>query len=82
MQLPIAIVKILAAFTETPNAPDFEGKTPMHEAIEKGHTEIVKILAPFLSEKPNVPDAEGQTFLYLAAIHGHSEISKILRDVQ
>ena len=62
-----------------PNAPDEAGKSPIYDAIRNGATEIVKILAPFLSEKPNVPDAKGKSLLHLAA--GHSEISKILKDL-
>ena len=51
--------------------------TPIHEATEKGHTEIVKCLAP-LTENPNAPDQEGKTPIYLAAQFGHTEIVKFL----
>ena len=40
------IVKILAPLTDKPNAPDENGRTPIHWAAYYGHTEIVKILAP------------------------------------
>ena len=34
--------------------------TPIHEAAQNGHTEIVKILAP-MTDNPNAPDKDGQT---------------------
>ena len=56
----IEIVKILAPLADNPNAPDKYGHTPLHwghtsndgdtpilRAAFYGHTEIVKILAPF-----------------------------------
>ena len=71
------IVKLLAPLTDTPNAPDENGKTPIWCAALKGHTEIVKILAP-LTDNPNAPDGYGQTPIWIAAWKGHTEIVKIL----
>ena len=41
----IEIVKILASLTGNPNAPNYFGITPIHCAVNNGHTEIVKYLA-------------------------------------
>ena len=65
----MAIIKILAPLTYNPNAPDEEGKVPIHETAWNGHTEIVKILAP---------NEYGNTPIHWAAYHGHIEIVKIL----
>ena len=43
----IDIVKIMSPFMDNPNAPDRNGETPIYQAACRGHTEIVKILAPF-----------------------------------
>ena len=71
------IVKMLAPLTENPNAPDKNGKTPIHWAAFNGHNEIVKILVP-LTDNPNVPDNYGHTPIHQAACGGHTEIVKIL----
>ena len=39
------ILQLLAPIMPNPNAPDKDGKTPIHWAAIKGHTEIVRILA-------------------------------------
>ena len=36
----------MAPLTDNPNASRKDGKTPIFVAAEKGHTEIVKVLAP------------------------------------
>ena len=43
----------------------------------KGHTEIVKILAP-LTDNPNAPDRYGETPIFQAAKFGFTEIVQIL----
>ena len=73
----IEILKILAPLTDNPNAPDEDGKTPIHWAANRGHTEIVKILAP-LTNHPNAPNEDGDTPIHHAASMGHTEIVKIL----
>ena len=68
------IVKILAPLTDNPNAPDENGRTPIHWAAYYGHTEIVKILAP-LTDNPNAPDWRGKTPSYVTR---NAEIRTIL----
>ena len=70
-------VKILAPLTEHLNAPDQNGRTPIHEAAWKGHTEIVKILVP-LTDNPNATDEMGKIPIYDAAFCNHADIVKIL----
>ena len=67
-------VKILAPLTEHLNAPDQNGRTPIHEAAWKGHTEIVKILAP-LTDNPNAPNNSGET---PSSVAENSEIRRFL----
>jgi len=40
-------------------SPRKDGETPIYWAACRGHTEIVKILAP-LTENPNAPDRDGK----------------------
>ena len=51
--------------------------TPVHQAVQNGHTEIVKILAP-LTDNPNAPDDNGNTPIHNAAFNGHTKIVNIL----
>ena len=64
--------------TDNPNAPDKLGETPIHIAAMRGHTEIVKILAP-LTDNPNAPIKNRVTPIYKAEINGHTEIVNILK---
>ena len=63
--------------TDNPNAPDKLGETPIHIAAMRGHTEIVKILAP-LTDNPNAPNNFGETPIQMANQNGHTEIVKFL----
>ena len=53
------------------------GTTPIYEAVHRGHTEIVKVLAP-LTDNPNAPNKWGTTPIRWAVQNGHQEIVKIL----
>ena len=58
------------------NAPDnYECTTPIHWAAYRGHTEIVKILAP-LSENPDAPNRNRKT---PSSVSRTSEIRKFLK---
>ena len=68
-------LEILAHLTDNPTAPVFT-------AAANGHTEIVKILAPFIND-PNASYVRASTMMKLnpissAATKGHIEIVKIL----
>ena len=63
--------------TENPNAPDNNGWAPIHCAIIKGYTEIVKLMAPNV-EKINAPMPIGYTPLYSALRDGFTEIVKLI----
>ena len=60
--------------TNNPNAPNKDGSTPIHQAAKKGHTEIVKFLAP-LTDNPNAPDYFGNT---PSSLTKNAEILRIL----
>ena len=55
----------MAPLTDNPNAPDRNGMTPIFEAAQNGHTEIVKILAP-LTDNPNASNKYGMTPISIA----------------
>ena len=61
--------------TANPNAPNKDGDTPIFWAACYGHTEIVKILAPF-TNNPNAPNNKGQTPCSIAK---NTEIKQILK---
>ena len=61
----LEVVKILANFTENPNATNFDGLTPIHLAAMNGHTQVVKYLSKF-TKNPNAPDINGVTPFLLA----------------
>ena len=62
---------------ENSNAPDVNGMTPIHRAVQNGNTEIVKILAT-LTDNSNAPDIYGRTPIHYAAYWGNAEIVKVL----
>ena len=73
----LEIVKFLANFTDTPNAANMSGFTPIHIAAANGYLEIVKFLAG-LTKTPNLPNSNGYTPIHYAKKFKHSEIVKFL----
>jgi len=61
------------------NAKDYEGWTPLHSAILRGHTEIAKLLIEKGADV-NAKDKGGDTPLHLAPYMGDTEIAKFLID--
>ena len=61
----LEVVKMLANFTENPNATNSDGLTPIHLAAMNGHTQVVKYLSKF-TKNPNAPDINGVTPFLLA----------------
>ena len=45
------VVKILAALTENPNAPDDSGWTPIHGAAENGYIETGELYDSFVCKR-------------------------------
>lgn len=62
------------------NEPDTANEkfdiTPLHLAIIRGHTAIVRLLLPI--SDPNAVTGSGATALHLAATHGRTEIGRML----
>ena len=57
----------------------FSGWTPIQTAALKGHTDIVKILAPLSHKSPNSKNKTGFSPMYLAKQMGNNEIVSILK---
>ena len=57
------------------DVPDEDRNTPIFQAALKGHTEIVKILAP-LTDNPNTPNYYDETPISVAK---NDEIRRILK---
>ena len=66
----------MVSLTDNPNAPNSEGVTPIIQAANYGHTEIVKFLAS-LTDDPNAQNSKGLTPIDYAAQNGHTEIVKL-----
>ena len=64
-------------FTDTPNAPNIFGDTPIHEAARNGHLDVVKFLVDF-TDTPNAPNMFGNTPIQVAKRFGHVEVNKSL----
>ena len=65
----------LPQYTNVVVQDDFMEK--IHQAAYKGHTKIVKILAP-LADNPNAQNKNGETPIDCAARNGYAEIVSIL----
>ena len=65
------------ACKDKPNAPGYQGLTPIQLASKNGHGEIVKFLAG-CTDSPNAPDPKGKTPMQYAVKNGHSEVVKAL----
>ena len=53
------------------DAPNEDGKTPLHFAAERGHTDSVQVLIKFGAD-PFLPNSLGQIPLHLSIQNGHS----------
>ena len=40
----VEIIKVLAPFTDNPNAPDSKGWTPINVAAKNNHEEVIKLI--------------------------------------
>ena len=77
----LEILKILAIFTDNPNAKCKSNKlTPIHIAAYYNHLEILKFLVPLVKD-PFIPNSRGWNALDIAGQKGHSEIVKYLTSV-
>jgi ankyrin repeat protein len=72
-------IEALVAGGADVNAIGDMGSTPLHEAVETGHTAAVKFLVEHGS-RTDVRNAFGRTPLDIAEIDGHSEIVTLLAD--
>ena len=74
------VIKELAPFSKTPNAPNDTGFTPMHYAAMHGFSDIVKVLAPFFDIHNSAHQNNRRTRfpIHLAASKGHLNVIKIL----
>lgn len=59
------------------DAPDNDGRTPLHWAAYKGFTDTIRLLL-VMDARYNLPDKEGCTPLHWAAIRGNGEACIVL----
>ncbi|PIA48891.1 hypothetical protein AQUCO_01300054v1 [Aquilegia coerulea] len=62
---------------ESVNLKDSEGRTPLHWAVDRGHSDIVELLLSKNADV-NAKDNEGQTPLHYAAVCDREDIAEIL----
>ncbi|XP_033728389.1 ankycorbin-like [Pecten maximus] len=72
------VVKNLLNAGSDPNIPDVEGSTPLHEATERCHLDIVKILLKNDKTDINAKNRNGQTALMKSVLYDDVEALKIL----
>ena len=56
--------------------------TALQQAVEEGHTEVVKILINHGAKVDVIDDLRGQTLLELATERGFNEIAELLKEAQ
>ena len=54
-------------------------REPIHDAAERGHLDVAKLILPYLKDK-NPKDANLRTPLHIAAVYGHLDIVKLLTE--
>eukprot|EP01122_Echinamoeba_exundans_P011991 TRINITY_DN4929_c0_g1_i2.p1 TRINITY_DN4929_c0_g1~~TRINITY_DN4929_c0_g1_i2.p1 ORF type:complete len:277 (-),score=56.99 TRINITY_DN4929_c0_g1_i2:54-884(-) len=59
------------------NAPDFEGNSPLHVAVQNGDFKMVQLLLKY-GASPNQCDVEGATPVHIAAANGNTRIAAAL----
>ena len=55
------------------------GRTPLHEACQGGHIQVMQLLMDY-SRELDVPDRDGQTAAHLAAYNGEVKCLQSLAD--
>ena len=60
------------------NPTDMMGGTPLHEAADNGHLEIVKLIMGHVKDKNPAMKHYGTTPLHYAAEKGHLEICRLI----
>ena len=56
-----------------------KGKTALHFAARRGHSQVAKLLLEYGAEKDiATADVHGKTPLHIAAFHGHDEVVRLL----
>ena len=68
---------ILSSIDEK-NPTDMMGGTPLHEAADNGHLEIVKLIMGHVKNKNPAMKYYGTTPLHYAAEKGHLEICRLI----
>ena len=57
----IEVVKVLLKWKANPNAQDWNENTPLHEASERGHTEVITILLAANNIDITITNENGKT---------------------
>ena len=74
-----AVVEKLLAFRSQVNATDYEGKTPLMMAVDRGFSKVFQVLIKNHHIDINLKQPDGKTALHLAACHDQTQVSKMLQ---
>lgn len=72
-----AVLALIEKGNASVNAPDFEGNSPLHVAVQNGDAKMVQLLLKY-GAAPNQCDVEGATAVHLAAANGNTRIAAAL----
>lgn len=72
-----AVAALLNSGHASPNIPDFDGRSPLHMAVDQQNAELVRMLLEF-GANPNQADVEGATPLHEACSLGNAAIACLL----
>ena len=65
--------------TDDKNPADSYGSTPLHDAAQYGHLDIVRFIVEIVDDK-NPRDNDGKTPLDFARQYGHLEVVRLMEN--
>ena len=63
-----------------PNQVSHVGRTPLHEACQGGHVDVLCLILDYTRSIINAGDQEGQSPAHMAAFHGEVDCLEVLTD--